>query len=238
METKLKVVLIAGAKEFGCELTNEQVDKFDIYMKRLKEKNKVMNLTAIDEDTDIIIKHFIDSISILPYINGENIKLIDIGTGAGFPGLPIKIICNNINVTLVDAVNKKVNFINELINEIQLDRVQAIHARAEDLGVSDTYREKYDFVTARAVAGLSVLCEYCIPFLKVGGVFLAMKGGNLSKTETCEEAFNILGAKIEEIKEFNLPFTDNSRKIILIRKLRQTPSGYPRKAGKAINTPL
>ncbi|HZK70132.1 MAG TPA: 16S rRNA (guanine(527)-N(7))-methyltransferase RsmG [Clostridia bacterium] len=238
MDIKLKEIMILGAQEFGCDLTNEQVDKFDIYRERLKEKNKVMNLTAIDDDTDVVIKHFIDSISILPFINGENIKLLDIGTGAGFPGLPIKIIRSDVDVTLVDSVNKKVNFINELISELCLNDVCAIHSRAEDLGVLEEHRESYDIVTARAVSTLSVLCEYCIPFLKVGGIFLAMKGGNLQETESCEDAIKILGGEIEEIREFNLPFTDNHRKIIVIKKFRQTPSRYPRKSGKARKNPL
>ena len=244
MENELKELLYEGAKEFQIELSNKQLEDFLFYKGLLRQWNEKINLTAIEEDKDVIIKHFLDSLSIMPYLSNElkgmtpQAKLIDVGTGAGFPGIPIKIILDNIQVTLFDSLDKRVKFLAEVIKELKLDKIQAVHGRAEEFGIKTAYREVFDIVTARAVANLPVLLEYCLPFVKVGGLFIAMKGSNTEEIDGASKALGILGGKVEEVKEITLPFSDYKRNIILVRKLRQINLKYPRKAGKPSKEPL
>ena len=238
MEKELTDLLIKGAKAYNIELSDLQIEKFLQYKELLKEWNEKFNLTAIEEDRDIILKHYIDSLSILPYIPKKDVKMIDVGTGAGFPGIPVKIVLEGTRVTLLDSLDKRVKFLKEAIQVLKLDKINAVHGRAEDFGVMKEYREQFDFVVARAVANLPVLLEYCLPFVKVGGFFLAMKGSNTDEIGNSSKALQILGGQIEEIREITLPCSDMKRNIVLVRKLRQIPSKYPRKAGKPTKEPL
>lgn len=233
----LQDILRDGAKEFNIDLKHKQIESFLQYKDLLKEWNEKFNLTAIEEDKEVIIKHFIDSLSIIPYLTPEA-KVIDIGTGAGFPGIPVKIILDNTKVTLFDSLDKRVKFLSEVIRVLDLKGIDALHGRAEDFGIKKEFRETFDVAVARAVANLPVLLEYCLPFVKVGGLFIAMKGSNTEEIDNSSKALRILGGKIEEVKEVTLPFSDFKRNIILIRKLRQIPSNYPRKAGKPSKEPL
>ncbi|MCX7843340.1 MAG: 16S rRNA (guanine(527)-N(7))-methyltransferase RsmG [Clostridia bacterium] len=231
-------VLKEGARELGLSLNDIQVEKFLKYMAILKEWNEKMNLTAIEDDHDVVIKHFIDSLSILPYMENKDDRLVDIGTGAGFPGIPVKIVYDSINVTLLDSLDKRIKFLNEVISAIELKGIFAYHGRAEEYGAKQEFRENFDIATARAVANLPVLLEYCLPFVKTGGYFIAMKGSNLEEVHNSQKALKELGGEIQSIKELNLPFSDIKRNIIIIKKLRQTPTRYPRKAGKPSKEPL
>jgi len=237
-ELKLRKLLIEGASGFGVNLDDEQIDKFFAYKDVLKEWNQKMNLTAIEDDEEIILKHFIDSISICPIIKDKNLALIDVGTGAGFPGIPVKIVFPELKVKLLDSLEKRTKFLNEVIERLDLKDISTVHARAEEKGVDPDYREKYDISVARAVASLPVLLEYCLPFVKVGGCFIAMKGNSTEEVENYKKALEILGGKIEDILEFNLPFSDIKRNVIVIKKFRQTPTKYPRKSGKPSKNPL
>ncbi|HOM02267.1 MAG TPA: 16S rRNA (guanine(527)-N(7))-methyltransferase RsmG [Acetivibrio sp.] len=237
-ESKLRELLIEGASRFGVNLDDGQVDKFFTYMDVLKEWNEKMNLTAIEEDKDIILKHFIDSVSICPIIKNRESTLIDVGTGAGFPGIPVKIAFPGLKVKLLDSLEKRTKFLNEVIEKLNLKDISTVHARAEDKGVDGDFREKYDISVARAVANLPVLLEYCLPFVKVGGYFIAMKGSNTEEIENSKKALDILGGKIEDVLEFNLPFSDIKRNVVVIKKFRQTPTKYPRKSGKPSKVPL
>jgi len=237
-EKELTSILVEGAGEFGLNLENSQVDAFMKYMDMLKEWNKKINLTAIEEDKEIIIKHFLDSLSIIPYLANENKNLIDVGTGAGFPGIPVKICKGEVEVTLLDSLDKRIKFLNEVVNNLELKGIGAVHGRAEDFGQNPQYREKFDCAVARAVANLPVLLEYCLPFVKTGGLFIAMKGSNTEEVDMSSKALDILGGEIENIYTLTLPFSDIKRNIITVRKLRQTPTKYPRKAGKPLKVPL
>lgn len=234
----LENLLKLGAKEFLLELNDAQVEKLLKYKDILKEWNEKINLTAIEEDKDIIIKHFIDSLSIAQYLENKKIKMIDIGTGAGFPGVPVKIAYPDIDITLLDSLDKRLKFLNEVIKMLNIEGIRTIHGRAEDYGINREYREKYDIAVARAVATLPVLLEYCLPFVKTGGRFIAMKGSNLEEVGASKKALDILGGEIEQVKELVLPFSDIKRNIVIVRKLRQTPTRYPRKAGKPAKEPI
>lgn len=238
----LEALLREGAGRFGLELDSERQALFFKFMEMLKEWNKKFNLTAIEEDRDIVIKHFIDSLSILPYIKGygspSGLSMADIGTGAGFPGIPVKIAFPGIRMTLVDSLRKRVDFLKEAVKLLGLDDVAAIHGRAEDLGHSPELREKFDLAAARAVAALPVLLEYCLPFVKVGGLFIAMKGSDIQEVESSQKALEILGGEIIGIDEIVLPSSDIKRNIIIIKKFRQISTNYPRKAGKPSKNPL
>ncbi|WP_024832688.1 16S rRNA (guanine(527)-N(7))-methyltransferase RsmG [Ruminiclostridium josui] len=238
LDNELKQLLINGLAHYKIEVSDTQVEQFEKYMKLLKEWNKKINLTAIEDDKEIIIKHFIDSISIVPYVKDEEIKIIDVGTGAGFPGIPIKIVNPKNNITLLDSLDKRIKFLNEVINTVNITQISAIHGRAEDFGVNHEYREKYDIAVARAVSNLPVLLEYCLPFIKINGIFIAMKGSNTEEFDNCNKALDILGGKIEKIQKMELPFTNIERNVVVIRKFRQTPTKYPRKAGKPSKEPL
>jgi 16S rRNA (guanine527-N7)-methyltransferase len=207
-------------------------------MELLKDWNTRMNLTAIEDDESIVIKHFVDSFSIIPYIGSKAATMIDIGTGAGFPGIPVKIADEKLSVTLFDSLEKRVKFLNEVINVLGLSKINAVHGRAEEFGIKKEYRESFDLAAARAVANLPVLLEYCLPFVAVNGTFIAMKGSSTDEVKASEKALKVLGGEIESLREILLPGTDIKRNIIIIRKFRQTPTNYPRKAGKPSKEPL
>lgn len=238
MRSNFFEVLRSGAKELGVELSLSQQEKFRLYKDLLKEWNEKINLTSILDDGMIVIKHFIDSISICPYINKNNATLIDVGTGAGFPALPVKIVRDDIRVTLLDSLEKRTKFLRELVEMLKLDGVEVVHSRAEDKGLDAAYREKFDYACARAVASLPVLLEYCLPFVRVGGIFVAMKGSSIDEIDYSRDALDVLGGKIVDVKEFYLPNSEYKRNIILVEKIKKTPNKYPRKAGKPSKMPL
>ena len=219
-------------------ISEKEANQFDKYMQLLLEWNEKINLTAITEPDQIILKHFIDSTTILKYIK-DNDKVIDIGTGAGFPGIPIKIMNETLDITLVDSLNKRVNFLNEIIQSLELDKIQVIHARAEELGRNKEHREVYDVAVSRAVANLSTLLEYLMPFVKVGGICICMKGPNIEEElKTAENAIIELGGKLEKVDNFYLPNSDIERNIIIIRKIKKIKDKYPRKAGTPAKEPI
>jgi len=237
-DNALKELLAEGAGAFGVSLDDRQCGQFFRYMELLKEWNQKFNLTAITEDRDIVIKHFIDSISIMPFIGNVSASLIDVGSGAGFPGIPVKIAAAGISVTLLDSLDKRVGFMKTVAESLGLQGITAIHARAEDGANDRRYRESFDFAAARAVAELPVLLEYCLPFVRPGGCFIAMKGSYAEEISASKKALGLLGGEIEEVREILLPYSDMRRSIIKIRKFRHTPTKYPRKAGKPSKTPL
>lgn len=232
-------MLSKSLEELDIKIGIEKINKFESYMNLLLEWNKKINLTAITEKEGIVTKHFADSLTCLKYINKGD-KIIDIGTGAGFPGIPIKIINEKLNkVILLDSLNKRINFLNEVIKELNLEEIYTIHGRAEDIGNDFKHREKYDVVISRAVANLAVLAEYCLPFVKKGGVMISMKGGEITEeAKKAEKAINFLGGEIASIEKIKLPFTDIIHSIIKIKKANKTPAGYPRKAGKPEKDPI
>lgn len=221
-------------------LSDTQFQQFMTYYDMLIERNKVMNLTAITEYEEVIHKHFVDSLSITKvYQNKENIKVIDMGTGAGFPGIPLKIAFPNWNITLLDSLNKRVNFLNDVINELKLSNITAIHGRAEDYGKDPHYRETYDLCVSRAVAKLSTLSEYCLPYVKVDGYFIPYKAGNIdSEVKESNKAIHVLGGTLEKVEQFQLPNTDMERSLIVIKKTNHTPKQYPRSSGKPSKEPI
>lgn len=238
MDEYFKYKLKELAKQIQIDLDDEQSEKFYNYMTLLLEWNEKMNLTAITEQDDVILKHFIDSMTILEYLS-EAKDIIDVGTGAGFPGIPIAIMNKDKNVTLMDSLNKRINFLNEVCRDISLKNVKTVHSRAEDLGRNEEFREKYDVAASRAVANLSTLAEYMLPFVKVGGVCICMKGQDTEEeVKNSEFAIEILGGEIENIFELCLPGTDMGRTIVLIRKIKTTSKKYPRKAGIPSKEPL
>lgn len=233
-----KKEMSVNLQEIKLELTDNQIKKFYDFMNLLIEKNKVMNLTGITEPKEVISKHFIDSLTILKYID-KNSTVIDVGTGAGFPGLPLKIADESLEMTLLDSLNKRINFLNEVIENTQLNNIDTIHGRAEDFGKIIKYREKYDVVTSRAVASLNVLLEYMLPFVKNGGKCICMKGSNCDdEIENAKNAIKILGGEIEKIEKFNLPNSDNNRTILIIKKVKKTDRQFPRNAGIPTKKPL
>lgn len=216
----------------------KQEENFNKYMDLLLEWNEKINLTAITDKDEIILKHFIDSLTIEKYIK-DNDKVIDLGTGAGFPGIPLKIKNESIDITLVDSLNKRVNFLNEVIKELNLKNITAIHSRIEDLAHDKNYREKYDVVTSRAVANMSTLVEYMLPFAKIGGICICMKGPNVDEElENAKGAIKKLGGKVEKVESLTLPDSDIERNIVIIKKISQTDKKYPRKAGTPSKDPL
>ncbi len=224
--------------KINIEISDKQIEKFFDYMNLLLEWNEKINLTAITEPEDIILKHFVDCATILKYIKDED-KIIDIGTGAGFPGIPLKILNEKLDITLMDSLNKRINFLNEIINKLDLKNIVAIHARAEELARNKEYREKFDIATSRAVANLSTLSEYMLPFVKKDGMVISMKGSNIEEeVKNAKKAIKILGGEIEKIDNFNLANTNNIRNIITIKKVVKTPKEFPRKAGKPSKEPI
>lgn len=237
---KYAKMLETGARELGIELSPTQIDQFLRYKQLLLQWNEKMNLTAIEEEVEIITKHFLDSITCLNanYFQ-NNCKMIDIGTGAGFPGIPIKTVRPDINVTLLDSLNKRIHFLNEVIQALNFSNTEAIHGRAEDLAKNKLYRENFDIAISRAVANLSVLAEYCLPFVKNGGFFISMKGPNVEEElKQARNAINILGGEIINLNLIKIPFTEITHSLVIIKKVRQCPTKYPRKAGKPAKEPL
>lgn len=232
--------LRAKAEQIGVMLTNEQLEQFDTYYHRLIEKNKVMNLTAITEYQEVIDKHFVDSLLLAGVRDlTEELSVIDVGTGGGFPGIPLKIAFPNLKITLLDSLNKRVNFLNEVIEELQLQEIEAIHSRAEDAGQNANYREKYDLCVSRAVANLSALSEYCLPFVKPSGYFISYKSTNIDEElQQAGKAIKVLGGKLEQPVTVQIPETDIYRQFIMIQKKSHTPKVYPRKAGTASKNPI
>lgn len=223
--------------EINIEINENKIDMFYLYMQELLEWNKKINLTAIEDENEIILKHFIDSLTVQKYIkNAQNI--IDIGTGAGFPGIPLAIVNEKSNIVLLDSLNKRINFLNNVIQKLELSNVKAIHGRAEDLAKIVQHREKYDIVISRAVAPFNVLLEYMLPFNKVNSYTIAMKGLNIEEVDISNNALKKLGGKIEKIEKINLANTDIKRNIIIVRKIEETPKKFPRKAGIPKKEPL
>lgn len=233
-------ILKESCKKIGVELTGEQTDQFMAYYEYLIEKNKVMNLTAITEYQEVVLKHFVDSLSLMMAVNlNQYNTLMDVGTGAGFPGIPLKIVFPHLKVTLLDSLNKRVLFLNDVINKLELKNITAVHARAEDAARNKEYREQFDLCVSRAVANLSSLSEYCIPFLKINGLFISYKSTNIDiEIKNAKKAFYLLGGKYVEKQEFCLPDSDIGRSFVIIQKEKTTPSKYPRKAGLPSKEPL
>ena len=225
-------------KDFNIKINDEQIKKFMNYMNLLLEWNEKINLTAITQPDEVKLKHFVDSLTVLKYINDDD-KVIDIGTGAGFPGIPLKIMNENTKITLLDSLNKRINFLNIVIETLNLSNIQAIHGRAEEIARNKLYREKYDVAVSRAVANLSTLTEYMLPFVKVGGKCICMKGANVNEElERAQNAIKELGGEIERVDNFYLSDNDNERNIIVIKKIKETNPKYPRKAGMPSKEPL
>lgn len=227
----LDKALLEGARIYGVELTNKDIERFLKYKDILKEWNNKINLTTITDDYEIIVKHFLDSISLVKCgLLKDGISLIDVGTGAGFPGIPIKILFPGIKVVLLDSLNKRVKFLNEVIQQLKLENIYAVHGRAEDMARDKDYRGKFNISTARAVANMTVLSEYCIPFVKEGGYFLAMKGPSAEdELKDGKNAIGTLGGKVKEIIEVELYGEEMDHRIVVIEKVLKTLEKYPRK---------
>lgn len=226
------------SKELGLEIAVEQIQQFYQYMDLLIDWNNRINLTAITNPDEIILKHFIDSLTINSKIT-RGAKIVDVGTGAGFPGIPLAIVNNSLKITLVDSLNKRLIFLQEVVNRLNLNNIEIVHARVEEFGQNKKYREKFDYATSRAVANLSTLAEYLIPLVKVDGKCLCMKAsGATDEIEQAKKAISVLGGTIQNIEEFVLPQSDIGRTIITINKVRQTPGKYPRKAGTPSKEPI
>lgn len=227
-------------KELNIEVTDKMKEQFDQYYELLVEWNKVMNLTGITEYDEVNSKHFIDSISIVKAIDMNTVdSVIDIGTGAGFPGIPLKIAFPHLKVTLLDSLNKRIKFLDTVIEELGLENISTIHGRAEDFAKKGEYREQYDLCVSRAVANLSTLSEYCIPYVKVNGSFIPYKSGEIDEElMQSEKAVKILGGTIENTVKFQLPGTDIGRSFVIIRKVKNTGKKYPRKAGLPSKEPI
>lgn len=223
-----------GIKALGTEPTEKQIQRFEEYSRLLVEWNEKMNLTAVTDPDGIAVKHFLDSVLPTFKVRIEpEAKVADIGTGAGFPGLPIKIMRPDIKLTLVDSLNKRINFLNETVTTLELNDTECIHSRAEELAKATDYREKFDVVVSRAVANMTVLSEYCLPFVKVDGMFVALKAENSDEElKSAENTIAELGGKIEEVISAPLPMSDMTRKIIVVRKISETPKKFPRRGDK------
>lgn len=233
-------ILRQGIEDFGIEASDKMLADFQKYKEILVEWNQKMNLTGIEDEKEVFIKHFLDSISAVSkgYIK-NGMSLIDVGTGAGFPGMPLRISLPDLKVTLLDSLNKRINFLQEVANQIDIDDIEFIHGRAEDFGKDENYRECFDIATARAVAGLPALMEFCVPFVKVGGHFVCLKGPNANlELEESKKAMEVLGIEYIEKIDIKLPEIDLDHNILVFKKVENTPSKYPRKAGKVTKNPI
>lgn len=226
--------------ELNISLSKEQLMQFMAYYELLIDWNKVMNLTAITDFNEVMKKHFIDSLSLVKaYDVKKPVTVIDIGTGAGFPGIPLKIAFPNLEVTLLDSLNKRITFLQNVIDELELEKIYAIHGRAEDFAKKGKLREQYDLCVSRAVANLSTLSEYCLPYVKIGGLFISYKSEKiLEEKQAAEHAISILGGTVENQVQFMIPNSDIYRNLFVIRKCKETPVKFPRKAGLAAKEPL
>lgn len=237
----LKKILFDEISKLNISLSEYQAEQFICYFDLLIQWNKVMNLTGITEYKEVVQKHFIDSLSIVKAFDQEyfheGTSMIDIGTGAGFPGIPLKIAFPNLKITLLDSLNKRINFLNEVISSLSLDNIEAVHGRAEDFSKQPEYREKFNFAVSRAVSNLSTLSEYCLPFVKVDGYFISYKSEKADEElKMADNAIVTLGGKFEDKKDFDL--YGNFRNLIIIKKVNSTPSKFPRKPGLALKKPL
>lgn len=225
-------------EKLGISISEKQLEQFISYYEMLIEKNKVMNLTAITDFDEVIEKHFIDSLNLFRFTDLKADKtIIDMGTGAGFPGIPLKIAFPNLKITLADSLNKRILFLNDVISELGLTDIDTVHGRAEDLAKDKTYRENYDICVSRAVANLSTLSEYCLPFVKIGGQFISYKSGDCDEEITnAKSAIFLLGGRLNQIQKFEI--NDNSRSFVIIDKVNGTSKQYPRKAGLPSKKPL
>lgn len=233
-------ILKKGIEDFGLEVNEKVLSDFQEYKELLVEWNQKMNLTGIEDEKEVFIKHFLDSISAVTkgYIQ-NGMSLIDVGTGAGFPGMPLRICLPELKVTLLDSLNKRINFLQEVASKLSIEDIEFIHGRAEDFGKNEDYREKFDIATARAVAGLPVLMEFCVPFIKVGGYFVCLKGPNANlELEESKKAMEVLGVEYIEKIDVKLPEIDLNHNILIFKKVKNTPSKYPRKAGKVSKNPI
>ena len=227
---------------YGFKLSSKQKEQFATYYNKLIEFNKKVNLTRITDKNEVYLKHFFDSITPLlefsDLFKGEK-SLCDVGAGAGFPSLPIKILCPDLSITIVDSLGRRLKFLDELVSDLSLDKVTLVHSRAEDAGQNKNLREKFDLVTGRAVARMSVLSEYCLPLAKVDGYLVALKGPKAQdELAEAKNAIEVLGGSVKEVKELTLPDTDDERTLIVVKKVKATPKKYPRQAGTPNRKPL
>lgn len=231
---------IQDLKELGVSLTDKQIEQFLIYYELLTEWNSFMNLTAITEYEDVLKKHFVDSVSLIQAVDvRKELTLIDVGTGAGFPGLALKIAYPELKVTLLDSLQKRIQFLDAVIEKLGLEGIETIHGRAEDFAKPQKLRESFDLCVSRAVANLSTLSEYCLPFVKVGGYFIPYKSEKIAQEkEEAEKALELLGGKFERQVEFMLPSSDIYRNLFVIKKVKETPKKFPRKAGLPAKDPI
>lgn len=231
-----------GLEELNITLTDKQIEQFLQYYEMLVEKNKVMNLTGITEYEEVIQKHFLDSLSlirVIPDIASQKLTVIDLGTGAGFPGIPLKIAFPELEITLMDSLNKRILFLQEVIDALGLKKVSAVHGRAEEMASNATHRQQYDLCVSRAVSNLAVLTEYCLPFVKKGGLFVSYKSADSNaEIQEGKKAISILGGKLTSVDKFQLPDSDLRRALVCIKKVKDTPKKYPRKAGTPAKLPL
>ena len=242
MTAEFKDRLGRELNQFSIILENSQINQFYQYYELLDEWNKVMNLTAITDQNEVITKHFVDSLALVKAageISTKEYKIIDIGTGAGFPGIPLKIAFPQLKITLMDSLNKRIKFLNEVIEQLGLKEITAVHSRAEDLGRDKDYREQYDLSVSRAVANLSTLSEYCMPFVKPGGFFISYKSGKIEEElSSAKHAIFLLGGKVNRIESFTLDGAEAERTLIKIEKVSEISKRYPRKAGVPGKEPL
>ena len=233
-------ILEEGCKELGITLDEIQKKQFTDFYEYLVEKNKVMNLTGITEFQEVLIKHFLDSLACVKAVDMSRIKrIMDIGTGAGFPGVPLKIAFPHLEACLLDSLKKRVNFLEETFQLLKLENITAIHGRAEEYAKNKQYRETYDLCVSRAVSNLATLSEYCLPYVKTGGYFISYKSGTVQEeVEQAQKAVKILGGKIQNVVYFQLPDSEIQRSLVVIEKIKATPGRYPRKAGTPLKEPL
>lgn len=233
-------IIKTECENIGLEINEEKYNKFIQYKDLMKEWNEKVNLTAITDDKEIVIKHFADSIKAFEFKNlNGSVKIIDVGTGAGLPGIPIKIMNDSAEVVLLDSLQKRINFLNEVITTLKLEGIKTVHGRAEDFGADLNYREKFDVAISRAVANMAVLCEFCLPFVKKNGYFVALKGPAVEEElDEAKKAISILGGKIEKVIKVNFENSDLDHNLVIIKKIKNTPKQYPRRAGTVTKKPI